>query len=227
MYKNHIYLTTVVSCLVIICGCATKKKGEVTSEDKEAWENILEIDAPEFESVGDPDMDQLLGETFETYVNSLSSTMTEIRSTLTTNRDYQAFTSNVATKAKNENISNSEASNSILISLKEKSDGGDGNATKRLDNIQEALNRVSSKNEEANKNAVNTVAMIIKSISAFNNLKSKVDEAGTLQKVALAAKFAKGLAQLNEFSSYAKTCKEFTNYMKNQINNPVWSGSDS
>lgn len=227
MHKKTIPLLTVISCLAIIFGCATKKEGEVSSADKESWQTILEIEAPEFKSVGDPDMDQLLGDSFETYVKGLSAKMKEIRSILTTNRDYQAFTSNVADKSKREKISNTEASNSILKSLKEKSDGGDSNATKRLNNIQEAVNRVSSKNEEANKNAINNITMIVKSISAFNNLKSKIDNAGTFEKIALGKKFADGLSQLNKFSSYAKTCKEFTNYMTNQINNPVWSGKDS
>ena len=93
-----------------------------------------------------------------------------------------------------EKISNTEASNSILKSLKEKSDSGDSNATKRLQNIQEAVNRVSSKNEEANKNAINNITMIVKSISAFNNLKSKIDNAGTFEKIALGKKFADGLS---------------------------------
>ena len=219
------FSASLIITALLITGCASSgsKKGGVSSKDKEAWQAILEVSPPTWDETGDSDMDQLIGSTFERSVVGLEKDMKEIRSILTTNRDYISFTNSVAARAEADGISNGEASGIVISNLRAMSIAGDQNATARLNNVQEALTRIKGNVDSLEKNSADSLVFILKQINAFQNLKSKVDNAGTFEKIKLGAAFAKGLGQLNEFNSYSKTCKEYTKYMKNQINHPAWN----
>lgn len=223
MNKLQILSSLVLTSLIFFNGCASKKEGKISKEDVESYQTILDKPIPEFKPVGDPDMDQLLGDTFENYVTNLSSKMNELKSIISTNRDFSSFNKQALKVAEEKNISVSEASTELLTALKEKADSGDAAAQGRLDKINEALNRTEKISKDANKKAINTIALVVKNIAAFQNLKSKVDNAGTFEKIKLGAKFAKGLGQINGFLSYAKEVKNYTQYLENKRNHPCWN----
>jgi len=168
-------------------------------------------------------MDQLIGDTFENYVKGLSEKMNELHSIINTNRDFSSFDQQARKDAEEKDISVSQASNELLTALKERADSGDADAQKRLDNINEALTRTEKISKDANKKAINSIALIVKNIAAFQNLKSKVDNAGTFEKIKLGSKFAKGLSQIKDFNSYAKEVKNYTQYLENKRNHPCWN----
>lgn len=223
MNKLHVLSSLVLMSLIFFNGCASKKKGKVSEEDVKSYQTILDKPIPEFKPVGDPDMDQLIGDTFENYVKNLSTKMNELKSIISTNRDFSSFNQQALKVAEEKNISVSEASTELLTALKERADSGDAEAQGRLDNIKEALNRTEKISKDANKKAINSIALVVKNIAAFKNLKSKVDNAGTFQKIKLGAKFTKGIGQINEFLSYAKEVKNYTQYLENKRNHPCWN----
>lgn len=223
MNKLHVLSSLVLMSLIFFNGCASKKKGKVSEEDVKSYQTILDKPIPEFKPVGDPDMDQLIGDTFENYVKNLSTKMNELKSIISTNRDFSSFNQQALKVAEEKNISVSEASTELLTALKERADSGDAEAQGRLDNIKEALNRTEKISKDANKKAINSIALVVKNIAAYKNLKSKVDNAGTFQKIKLGAKFTKGIGQINEFLSYAKEVKNYTQYLENKRNHPCWN----
>ncbi|MDG1324296.1 MAG: hypothetical protein P8P49_00920 [Opitutales bacterium] len=224
MNKFQIFSSLILASLVFLNGCASKKKvGKVSAEDEKSYKTILDKPVPQFKAVGDPDMDQLIGDTFENYVKGLSEKMNELQSIVNTNRDFSSFDQQARKNAEEKGISVSQASNELLTALKEKADSGDADAQKRLDNISEALTRTEKISKDANKKAINSIALIVKNIAAFQNLKSKVDNAGTFEKIKLGSKFAKGLSQIKDFNSYAKEVKNYTQYLENKRNHPCWN----
>ena len=224
MTKKIIPLLTVISCLAIIFGCASKKKNPETlkSEEIQDLKTIMDVTPPEWKETGDADFDELIGDLFEQHVKSQSKAVDEIYTTLITSTDYNSFSKSVAYKANKENISTDEASSIILNELKTASDSGDENATKRLQNIQKVLKSVEKDVDQGLEGLVKLGVTVAKKLAAFESLKYKIEEGNFLEKAKLAKAFASGLKQLGEFTSYSKKSTKFLKYVKKQLSHPAW-----
>lgn len=227
--KTHLMNISIValSTLLFSFGCASKKKeGQVSASDKESWKQLLEIPVPEWESVDDSDLDNLLGDTSTFIVENLANDMKEIRTKLTTNRDYVSFTKSVAARAASDNISNDEAASKTISDLKTKA-SGEGeeaeNAALRLKNVQEALDSVKSQNESLLPKVLKVISFVQQKQKAVQGLKSKADQMSFLEKAQFGKKVVGAAGQMKDFMDYAGKCKEFTAFMKRQIENPAWN----